>query len=138
MFGGRIGVTELIIILLVIAVVIKAGRTARFVVGGILLGAIVGFLLRPSVPIVGQLPFDMVITRGANLQGMGEVLRPAAERSFNYMLVGAIVGAVGLGIAAGLTAKQKIEDSGTRAKGASRSAAPHSTEGRTESDKNSQ
>ena len=33
---------------------------------GALIGGLIGFLLRPSVPIIGQLPFEHVITAGAN------------------------------------------------------------------------
>ena len=31
---------------------------------GLILGTILGFLLRPSVPLIGQLPFGVVVTRG--------------------------------------------------------------------------
>jgi hypothetical protein len=41
-----------------------------------------------------QLPFETVITRGANLAGIDSVLAPLAETSFNYMLAVAVVGAV--------------------------------------------
>jgi hypothetical protein len=58
------------------------------------IGGLVGFLLRPSVPLIGQLPFETVVTRGSDLTGLDLLLRGAAETSFNYMLVGAIVGAV--------------------------------------------
>jgi hypothetical protein len=53
-----------------------------------------GFLLRPSVPLIGPLPFETVITRGANLTGLDSLLKGAAETSFNYMLVGVVVGAL--------------------------------------------
>lgn len=121
MFGGRVGLPELVILLIVVVVIVKAGRAGRYVLGGFLLGALAGFLLRPSVPMVGQLPFDVVVTRGANLSGVEVVMRSTAERSFNYMLVAAIIGAVVLGIGAGLTAKRESEDTDTRAKSASAS-----------------
>jgi len=60
--------------------------------GGI--GGVIGFLLRPSVPFLGQLPFQTVITRGINLTGLEVILRGTAEQSFNYLLVGVIVGIV--------------------------------------------
>jgi hypothetical protein len=65
---------------------------------GALLGGLIGFLLRPSVLGIGQLPFMVVITRGANLQGLDEVFVPIAETSFNYMLVGVLIGGMGGGI----------------------------------------
>lgn len=58
------------------------------------IGGVLGFLLRPSVPLIGPLPFETVITRGANLTGLDSLLRGAAETSFNYMLVGVVVGAL--------------------------------------------
>jgi hypothetical protein len=66
----------------------KYNMTAGFI------GAFVGFLLRPAVPLVGQLPLSVVLTRGANLQGMDTLLVPAAQTSFNYVLVGSIIGGV--------------------------------------------
>lgn len=59
--------------------------------GGIV-GAFIGFLLRPAAFIVGQLPFGVVISRGAFLRGLSVVLVPVAQRSFNFMLVGATLG----------------------------------------------
>ena len=61
---------------------------------GLLGGALLGFLMRPSNMLIGQLPFGTVITRGANLKGMDELLVPLAQTSFNYLLVGALLGAV--------------------------------------------
>ncbi len=63
------------------------------VVFGFLLGSVTGFLLRPSVPVVGQLPLETVLTRGSELKGFETMLVPYAETSFNYVLAGAIVGA---------------------------------------------
>lgn len=62
---------------------------------GLLGGALLGFLLRPSNMLIGQLPFGTVITRGANLTGLDQMLVPLARTSFNYLLVGAFIGAVG-------------------------------------------
>lgn len=58
------------------------------------LGGLIGFLLRPSAMLVGQLPFETVVSRGANLQGLDKILVPTAQMSFNIMVVGAIIGAV--------------------------------------------
>lgn len=72
---------------------------------GFVLGGFVGFLLRPSAPFIGQLPFVTVITRGANLSGLDRLLVPTAETSFNYMVSGALlVGMIGavLGTICGL------------------------------------
>lgn len=63
------------------------------VVFGFLLGSVTGYLLRPSVPVVGQLPLKTVITRGTELKGFETMLVPYAETSFNYILAGAIMGA---------------------------------------------
>jgi hypothetical protein len=49
--------------------------------------------LRPSVPIIGQLPFEHVITAGANLSGLDVLMKGYAQTSFNYLLVGLLVGA---------------------------------------------
>lgn len=61
---------------------------------GLLIGGIIAFLARPSAFLVGQLPFGDVITRGANLKGLDQMLVPIAQQSFNTMLIGAIIGAV--------------------------------------------
>jgi len=66
----------------------------KYIAVGAGVGLFIGFLLRPSVALVGQLPFTAVITRGAMLQGLDQMLVPAAQTSFNYMLVGGIVGVV--------------------------------------------
>lgn len=60
---------------------------------GALVGGFLGFLLRPST-IVGQLPFEVVMSRGSNIKGLDQLLISTAQTSFNYMLVGAIIGAV--------------------------------------------
>lgn len=61
---------------------------------GFLLGCTIGFLFRPSVFLLGQLPFLTVLTRGAGLKGMDAILIPTAQTSFNYMLVAGILGAI--------------------------------------------
>jgi len=64
------------------------------VVGGLLIGGLVGFLLRPGVPFMGQLSFSTVITRGTNLHGLDQLLVGYARTSFNYLIAGTIAGAV--------------------------------------------
>jgi hypothetical protein len=59
---------------------------------GLIAGGVVGFLLRPSAFLVGQLPLQTVITRGEQLKGLDRLYKQTAEISFNYMLVGAIIG----------------------------------------------
>ena len=71
-----------------------------FFIGGYL-GGYLGFLARPSAMLVGQLPFDMVITRGTNLQGFEQILLPLAQQSFSTMFNGGVVGGV-LGAVVGL------------------------------------
>lgn len=58
------------------------------------LGGIIGFLVRPPVPLVGKLPFEVVITRGSTLEGMDRMLVSSAQTSFNYILVGLLLGGV--------------------------------------------
>ncbi len=59
---------------------------------GFLAGGLVGFLLRPSAFIIGQLPFRHVISRGESLQGVEKVFVSLARESFNTMLTGAVIG----------------------------------------------
>ncbi len=61
---------------------------------GLLIGGFVGFLARPSFFLIGQLPFEHVISRGATLKGMDQMLVPLAQQSFNITLIGAIVGVI--------------------------------------------
>jgi hypothetical protein len=67
---------------------------SKLTIGGLLMGSVVGFLLRPSVPFRGQLPFSTVITRGANLRGLDQLLLGHAHTSFNYLIAGMILGAI--------------------------------------------
>ncbi len=92
-----IGLPELIVLVLVGFVIFKGSNFVRGCASGVLLGAFVGFLMRPNVPLVGQLPFGVVLTRGSYLTGVDTLVRSSAEQSFNYMLIGAIIGAVALG-----------------------------------------
>lgn len=74
------------------------GQTIGFGAGGFFVGGLIGFLLRPSAFLVGQLSFGQVISRGSNFAGMDQMLVPLAQSSFNIMfgvaVVGAIVGAL--------------------------------------------
>ena len=67
---------------------------SKLTIAGLLIGSVVGFLLRPSVPLMGQLPFKTVITRGANLRGLDQLLLGYARTSFNYLVAGMILGAI--------------------------------------------
>ena len=66
----------------------------KLLLAGLAVGGLVGFLLRPSVPLMGQLPFITVITRGANLRRLDQLLTGYARTSFNYLVAGIIVGAM--------------------------------------------
>ena len=76
---------------------------------GLLIGGVVGFLLRPSVPFMGQLPFSTVITRGANLHGLDQLLVGYARTSFSYLIAGTVLGAVIGLIAALVISRQNSE-----------------------------
>ncbi|MHB1721940.1 MAG: hypothetical protein ACYCT3_03385 [Acidiferrobacter sp.] len=57
-------------------------------------GAVIGFLLRPSDLFGHQLPLSTVLSRGADLQGINQLLVPLAERSFNDAVAGLMIGAL--------------------------------------------
>ncbi|HZG51029.1 MAG TPA: hypothetical protein VEZ40_02735 [Pyrinomonadaceae bacterium] len=80
----------------------STSRTLKIVPGliGLAVGGVVGFLLRPSAFLVGQLPLGVVVTRGEYLSGIDRLYKQTAELSFNYVLVGAITGVV-LGVVLG-------------------------------------
>ena len=83
------------------------GKALPLAAVGAFIGGLLGFLLRPAAPLIGQLDFGTVITRGSNLTGLERLLVPTAQTSFNYLLVGAILGAVA-GVVIGLmTSKSK-------------------------------
>src|SRR5947207_10809550 len=67
---------------------------SKLTIAGLLIGSVVGFLLRPSVPLMGQLPFTTVITRGMNLRGLDQLLLGYARSSFNYVVAGIVLGAL--------------------------------------------
>jgi hypothetical protein len=78
-------------------------------VAGAGVGPLVAYLLRPSAPLVGQLPLWTVLTRGMLLDGPDSILRPLAEASFNYMFGGLI-----LGLAAGIALAQILRNGRSR------------------------
>jgi hypothetical protein len=80
--------------------------TLKLGIVGLIAGGSIGFLYRPSALIIGQLPFCTVITRGANLKGVEQVLIPIAQSSFNHMMTIAIIGA-SIGITLGLLLSRK-------------------------------
>ena len=64
---------------------------------GIVAGGFVAFLLRPATALGAKLSFATVISRGTALKGADLLSVPVAQASFNYLLVGAIIGfAVGM------------------------------------------
>jgi uncharacterized membrane protein (Fun14 family) len=77
------------------------GRGPSILLGAIL-GAAVGFALRPSNILTGQLDLETVLMRGANLTGLDQLLKSQAEASSNMLLLCAVVGAaLGYAIAKG-------------------------------------
>jgi DNA-directed RNA polymerase subunit RPC12/RpoP len=69
----------------------KVGGTAA----GLAIGGTIAFFRRPTL--LGEgLPFDVVITRGATLDAARKTVQAiaVAQNSFNYVLTGAIIGAV--------------------------------------------
>ena len=68
--------------------------TTVLVIAGAAIGSWIGFLLRPSVLMLGKLPFSAIVTRGSQFTGLDQILVPAAQASFNYVVVGAVLGGV--------------------------------------------
>src|SRR6266851_5346061 len=100
---GGFGLPEMIVLTIVVVIVIAVARNFKKggLLGGAFVGALLGFLFRPSVPFVGQLPLGVVLTRGVYLNGVDVLLRSSAETSFNYVIIGAILGAVIMAAAKG-------------------------------------
>lgn len=94
--------TFLCLLAVVLGLYWLASSEARLPVAGLtLLGALLGFLIRPSAPEVGQLPFSTIIVRGAvgPFDEPDPVLVAVAQSSFNIVVAGAILGlAVGIGL----------------------------------------
>jgi hypothetical protein len=76
---------------------------------GCLAGGLLGYLMRPAAPFIGQLPFKAVITRGGSLTGVDQILLPIAQSSFNDLMLG-LVG----GLLAGLVVGHFAFSRGTR------------------------
>ena len=77
-----------------------------FIIIFAIIGGFVGFLLRPSVPLIGQLPFSAVISDGRSLRGIEQLAQPYAEQSFHYLIAGTLIGAV-VGLVVHLLNRQK-------------------------------
>ncbi len=75
---------------------------------GFLTGAFIGYFYRPPAFMIGQLPFEHVISRGTTLKGFDQVYIEVAQESFNYLLTGGIIGAI-LGIIAALLYKVNVK-----------------------------
>src|SRR5260370_581684 len=75
---------------------------------GAAVGGVIAFLLRPSVPIIGQLPFETVITAGSSLQGLDQLLKPVAQQSFKYLVIGFILGGIAGLIVASVTQRPSV------------------------------
>ena len=70
-------------------------RTTLVLAIGFFVGGLIGFLMRPSVLLIGQLPFGTVVSRGSALSGIDQLLVPTAQQSFNVMMLGALIGTAG-------------------------------------------
>ncbi len=70
-------------------------RFPVFAVLGAVIGGILGFLARPSIPIIGRLPLDAVLTRAATYHGLASgYIHQVADRSLGILVLGAAVGGV--------------------------------------------
>jgi len=80
---------------------------------GFLIGAVIGYIDRPTVPIVNkQLPFSVVITRGSTLRGADLFLKGYADKSFDRIIDDGLVGAlIGLFVVITITSTNDKEDS---------------------------
>lgn len=105
-----IGLPELVVICLVLGGgyrYLKSWVNVAALAGvGAMLGAFVGFLMRPAFPLVGQLDLDVVLSRGMNLTGVDRLMQSTAEQSCNYVLIGAVVGGSLFALLKGRTANQ--------------------------------
>ena len=94
------GLAEMLVFVFIAYLLVKTfgSRLLGSIMLGSFLGAMVGFMHRPSVPAMGQLPFDTVVTRGEAVR-FDESVRPNAELSFNYLIGGGVLGAFIFGFA---------------------------------------
>lgn len=81
---------------LLVWLIVKAVQGFGAVIVAGFIGGFIGFLARPSVPLIGQLPLGIVLTRGQALTGLDAILRSTAEQSFNYVCFGVLAG-IGVG-----------------------------------------
>jgi len=72
---------------------------------GLIIGAFIGYFYRPQALFIGQLPFDVVITRGGNLKGLEQIYLETAKISFNYLIIGGVAGAI-IGAIIGIKSKK--------------------------------
>jgi uncharacterized membrane protein (UPF0136 family) len=81
-------------------------RFPAFGVAGAVIGGILGFLARPSIPIIGRLPLDAVLTRASTYHGLASgYIHRVADRSLAILILGAVVGGL-LGYLADRTAER--------------------------------
>jgi len=86
----------------------QSNPTAGFILGGTVLGGAIGFLMRPSNLLTGQLDFGTVITRRRQPHGLDALLKTQAEQSFNTLVLAALIGAgVGYAIAAARRGRER-------------------------------
>ena len=76
---------------------------------GLILGASIGYFYRPPALFIGQLPLDVVITRGGTLKGLDQIYLEIAKTSFNYLVIGGIAGAI-LGAIVGIKTTKNISN----------------------------
>jgi len=76
--------------------------------GGFVAGAFIGYLYRPPAFLTGQLPFKHVISRGTTLKGFEQIYIQVAQTSFNYLIMGGLIGAM-LGVVAVILYQNKAK-----------------------------
>ena len=70
-------------------------RFPAYAVVGAAIGGILGFLARPSIPIIGRLPLDAVLTRASTYQGLASgYIHQIADRSLAILLFGVALGGI--------------------------------------------
>ena len=68
-------------------------RFPAFAVIGAAVGGTLGFLARPSIPLIGRLPLDAVLTRASTYHGLASgYIHRVADRSLAILLLGIVVG----------------------------------------------
>mmetsp|Transcript_260 Transcript_260/g.105 ORF Transcript_260/g.105 Transcript_260/m.105 type:complete len:659 (+) Transcript_260:2456-4432(+) len=73
---------------------------------GAMTGGIIGFILRPAALSGEKLPFNAVLSHGANSSLLKEAMIPLAKSSFNLMAIGITIGFI-IGISAGYFIKSR-------------------------------